>query len=288
MLVSKSKFLRNFIAIALILLGAQTLRAQVPLWPHEQSDIAIDPAIHFGQLDNGLRYAILPNAEPPGRVSLRLHVGAGSLDEAEDQRGLAHFMEHMVFNGSRNFPDVEALIPQMQRLGIAFGAHANAYTSFDETVYMLDLPNTDTDTLDLTFTVMRDFADGALIKPEEVEKERGVVLAELKSRDSVGMRLMEQRLAFLMPDFLASERLPIGLQSIIETAPPERFIEFYKTHYIPSNMAFVVVGDIDPVAIETRIREIFYSMQNPDTPYLEPDLGTLPKDFGFRAGVFTD
>jgi len=288
MLVSKFKISSSFIAIVLMLVGVHTALAKAPLWPQEQSDIAVDPAVHFGRLENGLRYAILPNAEPPGRVSLRLHVSAGSLDEAEDQRGLAHFMEHMVFNGSRNFPDVEALIPQMQRLGIAFGAHANAYTSFDETVYMLDLPNTDADTLDLTFTVMRDFADGALLKPEEIEKERGVVLAELKSRDSVGMRLMEQRLAFLMPDFLASERLPIGLQSVIETAPPERFIEFYKTHYIPSNMAFVVVGDIAPEAIETRIREIFRSMKNPDTPYQEPDLGTLPAGFGFRAGVFTD
>ena len=131
-------------------------------WPQASSDIAPDPGATFGTLDNGFRYIIYPNSEPPKRVSLRLHIASGSLMEAEDQRGLAHFLEHMVFNGTKPYSAAD-LIPRMQRLGIAFGAHANAYTSFDETVYMLDLPDLSEDTLKLAFTVMRDFGDGALL-----------------------------------------------------------------------------------------------------------------------------
>jgi zinc protease len=257
-------------------------------WTHQASDIAPDPAMHFGALENGLRYVILPNAEPPGRVSLRLHVGSGSLDEAEDQRGLAHFLEHMVFNGSRNFPNVEELIPQMQRLGIAFGAHANAYTSFDETVYMLDLPNVDADTLDLTFTVMRDFADGALLSAEEIDNERGVVIAELKSRDSVQMRLMEQRFKFMMPDFLAAERLPIGLEEVIRNAAREPFVNYYTDNYISTNMTFIVVGDIEVAEMEQRIIASFGSVAAAQAPKAPLDLGPLPSGFGFRVGVFSD
>ncbi|MEN8790823.1 MAG: pitrilysin family protein, partial [Lentimonas sp.] len=255
-------------------------------WTHESSDIAVDSSAHFGVLENGLRYIILPNAEPPGRVSLRLHVSSGSLNEADDQRGLAHFLEHMVFNGSRNFPNVEELIPQMQRLGIAFGAHANAYTSFDETVYMLDLPDLETETLDLTFTVMRDFADGALLSAEEIDNERGVVIAELKSRDSVQMRLMEQRLKFMMPDSLVAERLPIGLEPVIASATRERFASYYEDNYNPQNMVFIAVGDCDVAEIETRIQASFGSMQRPDQPTLSPDLGPFPEGFDFRVGVF--
>lgn len=257
-------------------------------WTHQASDITPEPSAHFGTLENGLRYVILPNAEPPGRVSLRLHVGSGSLDEAEDQRGLAHFLEHMVFNGSRNFPNVEELIPQMQRLGIAFGAHANAYTSFDETVYMLDLPNVEAETLDLTFTVMRDFADGALLSAEEIDKERGVVIAELKSRDSVQMRLMEQRFKFMMPDFLAAERLPIGLEEVIGEASRERFVDYYTENYISKNMTLVVVGDIEVAAMEQRIIGSFGSIESAKESKESLDLGPLPSGFDFRVGVFSD
>lgn len=268
---------------------ATCLNAATPKsWAHEHSDLTPDPAVRYGHLDNGMRYAILANAEPPGRVSLRLHVNAGSLNESDAQRGLAHFLEHMVFNGSRNFPNVEELIPQMQRLGISFGAHANAYTSFDETVYMLDLPNLEDDTLDLAFTVMRDFADGALLEAEEIDNERGVVRAELIARDSVQMRLMEQRLEFLMPDFLAANRLPIGLLEVIESAPRERFVEYYSDNYRADNLSFVIVGDIDPDVFEARIRAQFESMTAPPAPFEEPALGSLPTDTGFRTGVFSD
>ena len=265
-----------------------TATAPVRPWPHELSDIAPDPAVRFGHLPNGLRYAILPNEEPPGRLSLRLHVDAGSLHESEEQRGLAHFVEHMVFNGSRNFPNVEELIPQMQRLGIAFGAHANAYTTYDETVYMLDLPSVEDDVLDLAFTVLRDFADGALLEPEEIEKERGVILSELRARDSVARRISERRFKFMLPDFLAAERRPIGLESVIVGAPREALLDFYESYYIPSRMTLIAVGDLPSEEMEALITQFFASMENPEVLPKPLDLGELPEDFGLRVGVFAD
>jgi len=256
-------------------------------WPHEKSDIPADEKLTFGHLDNGMRYLIRPNAEPPGRVSLRLHIAAGSLMEDEDQQGLAHFLEHMVFNGTKNFTPAE-LVPRMQRLGIAFGAHANAYTSFDETVYMLDLPDLEEETLDLCFTVMRDFCDGALLKEEEIDKERGVILAEMTSRDSVGYRLMKQQFSTLAPDSLVTRRFPIGETEVIKNAPRERFVEFYNDYYIPRRMTFVVVGDVDPAAIEERIDATFGSLANPEQAGADPELGEITANEGVEPAVFSD
>jgi zinc protease len=256
-------------------------------WPHQQSDIPADPKAVFGKLANGMRYLIYPNAEPPGRVSLRLHIAAGSLMENDDQLGLAHFLEHMVFNGSKNFTPDE-LIPRMQRLGIAFGAHVNAYTSFDETVYMLDLPDLSEEMLKLGFTVMRDFGDGAKLDATEIDRERGVILAEKTSRDSVGYRLMEQQFSELLPDSRVSKRFPIGVEEVIKTAPRERFVDFYTRYYTPERMTFVVVGDLDPAAVEARIQETFGSMLNPSEPGADPDLGSVTPADGVVAAVFAD
>ena len=280
------------LSFLLLTLGGTTAlpagKANPAPWPHKGSDIAVDPDVRFGALDNGLRYAIRRNAEPPGRVSLRLRIAAGSLHEAEDQRGVAHFLEHMVFNGSRNFPDVENLLGRMQRLGIAFGAHANAYTSFDETVYMLDLPNLEKDTLKLGFEVMRDFGDGALLATKEIDKERGVILSEKRSRDSVEMRLMEQQFEFLLPDSLITHRFPIGTEKVIKEAKRDRFTSFYKDYYVPTNMTFIVVGDIDPDVYEKRILKTFASMKNPTEQGGDPEMGTIPGGFGFQAAIFSD
>jgi zinc protease len=256
-------------------------------WPHERSDIPADPKAVFGKLENGMRYLIYPNAEPPGRVSLRLHIAAGSLMEADDQRGLAHFLEHMVFNGSKNFTP-EELIPRMQRLGIAFGAHVNAYTSFDETVYMLDLPDLSEEMMKLGFTVMRDFGDGAKLDLAEIDKERGVILSEKVDRDSVSYRLMQQQFEELLPASLVARRFPIGVEEVIKNAPRERFVDFYTRFYTPERMTFVVVGDVDPAAIEARIRESFSSMANPAEPGKDPDLGEIKAPDGVVAAVYTD
>lgn len=257
-------------------------------WAQEKSDISADSRVTYGQLPNGMRYIVLGNQQPPGRVSMRLHIAAGSLMERDDQRGVAHFLEHMVFNGSKNFPDASKLIPKMQRLGIAFGAHANAYTSFDETVYMLDLPNNEQDTLKLGFDVMRDFGDGAFLKESEIEKERGVILSEKTSRDSVQMRLMEKQFNALLPDALLAKRFPIGTEEIIKSAPRSVFTDFYREYYNPSRMTFVYVGDFEPKAAEQRIIETFGTMKNPASLGSEPKLGSLPTAHGFKTLALAD
>lgn len=256
-------------------------------WPQASSDIAPDPKAVFGQLPNGMRYLIYPNSEPPGRISLRLHIAAGSLMEAEDQRGLAHFLEHMVFNGTKHHTAAE-LVPRMQRLGIAFGAHANAYTSFDETVYMLDLPDMSEQTMKLAFTVMRDFGDGALLDPAEIDKERGVILAEKVSRDSVGYRLMQQQFSKVLPDSLVTRRFPIGEEEVISKATRERFTDLYTRYYTPNRMTFVVVGDVKPDDIRGRIESAFASMQNPKNAGADPELGSIKPIDGIQASVFSD
>lgn len=263
---------------------AETARSP---WPHEVSDIPADPELVFGSLANGMRYVILPNSEPPERVSVRLHIAAGSLMENDDQQGIAHFLEHMVFNGTKHFTPAE-LIPRMQRLGIAFGAHANAYTSFDETVYMLDLPDLSDPTLDLAFTVMRDFADGALLAEEEIDNERGVILSEMTSRDSIGYRIMKKQFEALLPDSLVTRRFPIGEEEVIRNAPRERFVEFYKNYYVPSRMTFVVVGAIKPEAAEQRIRDAFSTFAAPESPGADPELGEIETTRSDEPLVLTD
>ncbi|MFM2197371.1 MAG: hypothetical protein RLZZ505_803 [Verrucomicrobiota bacterium] len=270
----------------------QTIAAPVPVearqWPQEKSDIAPDPAAVFGTLENGMRYMILPNSEPPNRLSLRLHIAAGSLMEEDDQRGVAHFLEHMVFNGTKRHKDANTLIREMQTRGIAFGAHVNAYTSFDETVYMLDLPDLKPDTMKLTFGVLRDFADGALLSEEEIDAERGVILAEKASRDSVEYRMMLKQFQTMLPGSLIGQRFPIGEEEVIKTAPRERFVDFYRKYYTPERMTFVAVGNIDAAELELTIKETFGSLVNPEKPGADPDMGEVAIPEGVKAHIFSD
>lgn len=256
-------------------------------WPQDTSDIAPDKGATFGTLPNGFRYIIYPNAEPPERVSLRMHIASGSLMEMDDQQGISHFLEHMVFNGTKNFKS-EELIPKMQRLGISFGAHVNAYTSFDETVYMLDLPDLSEETMKLGFTVMRDFGDGALLAAEEIEKERGVILSEKVSRDTVGFRMMEKQFRKILPDSLVAKRFPIGIEDVIKSAPRERFVDLYSRFYTPARMTFVVVGDIDAKEMQDTIKKTFSSMTNPADAGKNQDLGPIKQPEGIETSVFAD
>ena len=257
-------------------------------WSHEKSDIMPDPTAVFGKLENGMRYMILPNSEPPNRLSLRLHIAAGSLMEEEDQRGVAHFLEHMVFNGTKRHKDANTLIREMQTRGIAFGAHVNAYTSFDETVYMLDLPDLKPDTMKLTFGVFRDFADGALLSAEEIDAERGVILAEKASRDSVGYRMMLKQFQTLLPGSLIGERFPIGVEEVIKNAPRERFVDFYRRYYTPERMTFVAVGHINAAELELTIKETFGTLVNPEEPGADPVMGELAIPEGVTPHIFSD
>ncbi|MES2981801.1 MAG: insulinase family protein [Verrucomicrobiota bacterium] len=257
-------------------------------WPAEKSDIPADPKAVFGTMDNGMRYIILPNSEPPQRLSMRLHVAAGSLMEQNDQQGVAHFLEHMVFNGTKNFENANQLIREMQSRGIAFGAGANAYTSFNETVYELDLPDLKSDNLDLTFKIMRDFADGALLSEKEIDEERGVILSEKGARDTVGYRIQKKQFESLLPESLIPKRFPIGEEEIIKNAKRERFADFYQRYYVPSNMTFVIVGDVDPGEIEERIKSTFGSMKSTESKGETPDIGKVTIPDGLVTHVFSD
>ena len=194
---------RLFPVLLALLAGAAALSAQ-PRFPHDVSNLRPDPAVRFGSLPNGLRYAVMANPEPRQRASLRLHVDVGSLHETETQRGLAHFLEHMAFNGSRQYPP-GTLVEFFQRMGMNFGGDTNGSTGFDRTLYMLELPETKEATLTEGFKVLQEYADGLLLNDAEIERERGVIQSEKRTRDSVTALLTpEQRIALpLMIDQVA-------------------------------------------------------------------------------------
>ena len=259
---------------ALVLLFLAPLLALAANFAQETSDLSADPAIRWGRLENGLRYAILPNREPKGRVSVRLAVHAGSLYENENQRGLAHFLEHMAFNGSQHFPSA-SVVEFFQRLGMEFGGDTNAATGFDRTIYQLELPDTKPQTLRDSFTFFADVAGSLTIDPKMIEKERGIILSEKRARDSVGLRTFLAELEFLVPDSRLPQRLPIGLEEVIKTAQRDRFVEFYDTWYRPERMFLAVAGDIDPASVETLIKELFSAVTDRAPALPEPRLGTV-------------
>ncbi|MFM7182824.1 MAG: M16 family metallopeptidase [Verrucomicrobiales bacterium] len=274
------------LAAGLVLPLSVSAAPAAPPFAHEKSDIPAHPDVLWGKLENGLRYAVMRHTEPPGRLSLRMHVHAGSLNEREEQRGLAHFLEHMAFNGSENFKPDE-LVAILQNLGIAFGADLNAFTSFDQTVYMLDLPKNDNETIDKCFKVMRDWAAGMTLPAEEIEKERGVILAEKKSRDSVEMRLMEKQFDAILPQSLITKRFPIGTEEVISGAQRDLFVDFYTHYYTPDRQTIVVVGDFDAAAMVERVKSVFGSIKPLEKRSPDPELGKVtPTGLTFR--VFQD
>ena len=243
-------------------------------WAQIASDIAVDSRVRFGQMANGMRYAILRNATPPGQASLRLRIDAGSLMENDDQQGLAHFMEHMAFNGTTNVPENE-LLRILERLGLAFGADTNAATGFDQTFYQLELPRTNDETVETALHIMREQVSEALMAADAVEAERGVIVGEERLRNTPGLRSLKAQLALLAPGQRVSRRLPIGDLDIIRTAPRERFVEFYDAYYRPSRATMIAVGDFDVDAMEAKIRGAFESWQPRAADGPEPDLGTV-------------
>jgi zinc protease len=244
-----------YLASALLLVPAaagfaQDLSAALPL----------DPAIRTGTLPNGLTYFIRQNDEPDDRVFLRLAVKAGSIDEADDQRGLAHVLEHMAFNGSAHFPPGE-LVKYLESIGAQFGPHVNAYTSFDETVYMLNVPTDRAGALTRGFEALSDFAGGITLDPAEIDKERGVVIEEWRGRLGASTRMQEPQLRALFGGSKYADRLPIGTPEILKSFPHQRLRDFYRDFYRPDRMAIVVAGDIDPQQIEAEIRKHFGPLQ---------------------------
>ncbi len=241
-----------------------------------QPELAIDPQIVRGKLENGLRYLIRPTKEPAGRASVRLYVATGSLDEQDETSGISHFLEHMVFNGSRHFKRGE-LIPAMQKLGLGFGGDANAYTALEQTVYMLDLPNLKDETVNFAFTIMRDFADGATLEDDAIDHERGIIVSELKSRDSRGYRTTLAMLDQLAEGTRVAKFMPIGREEVIRNAPYELFRKYYRENYVPGRMTVVVTGDFEPATAEAWVRKHFESMTATPEP-TRPDNGKLTND----------
>ena len=243
-------------------------------WAQATSDIPADTNVRFGVMANGMQYAIMRNATPPGQASFRLRIDAGSLMENENQLGLAHFMEHMAFNGTTNVPEND-LLRILERLGLAFGADTNASTGFDQTVYMLELPRTNDETVDASLHIMREQVSEALMAADAVDAERGVIEGEERLRNTPGLRSIKAQLALLAPGQRVSQRLPIGDLNIIRNAPRERFVEFYDAYYRPSRATFVAVGDFDVDVMEAKIRGAFESWEPRAADGPEPDLGTV-------------
>jgi zinc protease len=224
--------------------------------------IPFDPSVKTGKLSNGLTYYIKKNAKPINKVDLRLVVNAGSILEDDDQQGLAHFMEHMNFNGTKRFPK-NKLVDYLQSIGVKFGQHLNAYTSFDETVYFLPIPSDSPEKIENGFNIIEDWAFNANLTPDEIDKERGVVLEEYRIGLGAGKRMMANYLPKMMYKSQYADRLPIGKKEILEKFNYESLNRFYKDWYRPNLMCVIVVGDIDVAEMEQKIISHFSNYQNP-------------------------
>lgn len=227
-----------------------------PVWAFEESNIPVDPGFVFGRLDNGMRYIIRRNATPEGTAMVRMRIDSGSLEERDDERGLAHYLEHMAFNGSTGIPEGE-MIKLLEREGLAFGADTNASTGFESITYMLNLPRNDEKLLDTALMLMRETASELTISDEAVERERGVILAERRDRAGFQQRNFEDNIAFLTPGARYATRLPIGTIASLESATAAQIRGLYERTYVPANTVLVVVGDYPAGQVEAAIRARF-------------------------------
>ena len=273
------------IALTLVLpLGAQQ-PAPARTAPLTQT-IPVDPQITIGTLPNGLRYYIRTNKKPENRAELRLVVNVGSIVEDDDQQGLAHFVEHMAFNGTKHFPKQD-IVTFMESIGMRFGPSVNAFTSFDETVYMLQVPTDRPQVLDKAFLILEDWAQGVTFDTAEIEKERGVVIEEWRLGRGAGTRMQDKQFPVLLKGSRYADRLPIGKKEILDTFKPDRVKKFYSDWYRPDLMAVVAVGDFDKAAIETLIKSHFSAMPKPSSPKPRPSY-SVPDQPGTRYTIATD
>jgi zinc protease len=247
---------RSFVVLMVALTGIPALAQQPQAVPSASQALPVDPKVRIGTLPNGLRYYIRQNAKPEKRAELRLVVNAGSVLEDDDQLGLAHFLEHTAFNGTTNFKKNE-LVNYLESIGVRFGADLNAYTGFDETVYILPIPTDSAHLVDKAFQILEDWAHGQIFDPTEITNERGIVVEEWRGRKGAGDRMLNQWLPIALKDSRYATRLPIGTKESIESANADRLRRFYQDWYRPDNMAVIAVGDFDPARIETLIKERF-------------------------------
>jgi len=254
-----STILPVFLLIPASFISAQTTEIDYT------TELATDPNVRIGELNNGLVYYIRQNKKPEKRVELRLVVNAGSILENDDQQGLAHFTEHMCFNGTKNFPKNE-LIDFLQKTGVQFGADINAYTSFDETVYMLQLPTDEEGLVEKGFQVLEDWAHSVSLDGKEIDKERGVIIEEWRLGLGASDRMRKEYLPVILKGSRYAERIPIGKIEIIESFKHKTLRNFYHDWYRPDLQAVIVVGDVDPDWAEEQVKDHFSKLKNPDSP----------------------
>jgi zinc protease len=281
--------------VPLLLLGlALPMRAdaQIPM----ESPLPMDPAVVVGELDNGLKYYIRQNSRPENRAELRLVVNAGSVLEDDTQLGLAHLVEHMAFNGTEHFEKQE-LVNYLESIGMEFGPSINAYTSFDETVYMLQVPTEDAEMVSTAFQILEDWAHLVSFEPDEIDKERGVVIEEWRLGRGAGARIQDQQFPVMLSGSRYADRLPIGNVEVLQSFPHEELTRFYNAWYRADLMAVVAVGDFDPEEIEQLIQTHFNRLPVPATalerPYFDvPDhdetyyaIASDPEATGSQVGV---
>ena len=225
--------------------GSANLPAQGTAAPDLAAALTLDPAVRTGTLPNGLRYFVRKNARPEKRAELRLAINAGSILENDDQRGIAHFVEHMAFNGTRRFPKAD-LVNYLERIGMRFGADVNASTSFDETIYTLTVPTDTARFITTGLDILEDWAHGISFDPAELKKERGVVIEEWRTGRNASTRISNKQFPVMLNKSKYAERLPIGTKENLETFADSLAITFYRDWYRPDLMSVVAVGDFDP------------------------------------------
>ncbi|MDF2638899.1 MAG: insulinase family protein [Novosphingobium lindaniclasticum] len=255
-------------------------------WAFDKSDVPLDPDFRFGRLANGMRYVIRHNATPAGTAVVRMEVAAGSLDEHDHEQGFAHFVEHMAFNGSKRVPEGQ-MIPLLERDGLAFGADTNASTSFERTVYKLDLPRTDARLLDTALMLMRETASELTISQAAIERERGVVLSEMRDRNTFALRNTIDSTRFFYPGARYASRFPIGTSATLAAADATNLRAFYEREYVPAHVTLVIVGDFDAAAVEAGIVRHFGDWQ-PAAAEPQPDAGPVDRKDRGRTGIWID
>lgn len=259
------------LADAVTAVPAARLADYGPRWGFELAQRTPDPAVRFGRLPNGLRYALQHNETPKDGLAMRMRIGSGSLQERDEEQGLSHFLEHMAFRGSANLPDGE-VVRMLERQGLRLGADSNAFTGLDQTLYLFNFPKADAAALDTGLTLFREIGERLTLDPQLIEQEKGVILSEERLRDGptrrAGIAQLQQQLAGTR----VLQRLPIGLNETIQAATAERLRRYYTANYRPDNVTLIVVGNIDVDAVERQIRERFADWRN-DTPPDAPDLG---------------
>jgi len=272
------------LALALVAaLPAQT-GPRAGQWAHAAGKFAPDPAVVWGKLDNGMRYALLPHRGVPGRVSLRLLVLSGSVDEQPDELGIAHFTEHMAFRGTRHF-DQRGMVALFQKLGVEYGSDVNAMTSFDHTYYALEYRENGPDLLREGLRWFRDIGDGVTFDPTAIEFERRVILAEMRQRDSLAEREQQAALPTALRGLRLAERVPIGTEASINAMSRKQFLQFYERCYRPDLMVVLATGDFDAEAMQAMIAEQLTGLAKRAGPPPARNEGKLDAN-SLRTGVY--